>query len=349
MHSSHTDQPEVAVTVIVPTLNEAGFLEPTLQSILAQDYPLSKLEVLVVDGGSTDGTVEKIIKCAAENRCIRYFDNPETTVPYALNLGISEARGDVIMRMDCHSVYPANYISTLVDCLDELDADNVGGIVRSLPPDDSCQSEAIAVVLSSPYGVGNASFRIGSATIARVDTVPFGCYPRSVFERIGHYDVSLTRNQDDEFNARLRKHGGVIYLIPDVEIQYYTRKSLTRVFRMYYQYGLFKPLANRKSGILSSYRQLAPPALVFALAGSALLSIAFAKGFILFIALLMIYATFLALAAIACRVPSARIGTRFFLLLALPTVHLAYGIGYWKGLPALINTRWIASVKGTTR
>ncbi|MFK7857920.1 MAG: glycosyltransferase family 2 protein [Granulosicoccus sp.] len=349
MPSCQCDDPKVVVSVIVPTLNESGFFEPTIESILSQDFPSIQLEILVVDGGSTDGTLSEIEQCVLNHSCVRYISNPHTTVPYALNLGIREARGDIVMRMDCHSVYPYDYISTLVSQLDRLDADNVGGVIKSLPPDGSCKSEAIATALSSPYGVGNSSFRIGSETIIPVDTVPFGCYPRNVFERIGEFDVSLTRNQDDEFNARLRRLGGTIYLIPGVEIQYYTRRSLKLLFRMFFQYGLFKPLSNRKSGVLSSYRQLAPPILVLSAVFSLFASIFLSFGIFIPITLTLVYSGFLTAAALSCHIPSGRVKSRLFLLLALPTIHFAYGMGYWMGIPALFNPAWTASVTGTTR
>jgi len=253
----------LTVTVIVPVLNEAAFIGPTLQSILDQDFSQEQLEILVIDGGSSDNTREVLKEYQTQHTHLRYLHNDKATVPYALNLGISEARGSIIMRMDCHSVYPQHYISTLIRQLHDLDAQNVGGVVKSIAPDNSSKSEAIAVAMASRFGVGNALFRVGSKGIRQVDTVPFGCYPRKVFDAIGGFDVALTRNQDDEFNARLTRFGGRIFLIPSVEIQYYTRTTLSQVWRMFYQYGLFKPLANRKSGGLSRYRQLAPPALVF--------------------------------------------------------------------------------------
>jgi len=160
--------------------------------------------------------------------------------------------------MGAHTFYPVNYVSVLVKHLIELNADNVGAFLRTVPGDDSVRAHAISEVLSSTFGIGNAKYRTGVNEICRTDTVPFGCYNRGIFDKIGYFDEELLRNQDYEFNTRLIKNGGSIYLIPMVTINYFSRSSTKQLFRMHYQYGLYNPLVSLKVGRPMLSRHLVP-------------------------------------------------------------------------------------------
>ena len=219
------------VSIVMPCRNEAAYIGPCLDSVLATDYPLDRMEVLVADGRSDDGTREIVERCAAQHPCVRLLDNPARITPAALNTAIRVATGDVIIRMDAHGVYPRDYVPRLVRALEETGADNVGGVVITLPADDTPSARAIALAFSHPLGVGNAYFRIGVAGPRWVDTVPFGCFRRELFDRVGMFDEEMVRNQDDEFNLRLIGHGGRILLLPDVVARYYARRSLGAVAR----------------------------------------------------------------------------------------------------------------------
>ncbi|MGH7607745.1 MAG: glycosyltransferase family 2 protein, partial [Gemmatimonadales bacterium] len=258
------------VTVVLPCRNEGRYIAACLDSILAAAYPPERLEVLVVDGMSDDGTRERVARYAAAHPRIRLLDNPARIVPTALNVGIEAATGDVIARMDAHVVYPPEYLPRLVHALAESGADNVGGCIVTLPADGTAVAQAIAIALGHPFGVGNSHFRIGARGARFVDTVPFGCYRRDVFARIGLFDEDLVRNQDDEFNHRLVRRGGRVLLLPDVVSYYYARGSFAQVARMFYQYGAFKPLVARKVGRVMTLRQLVPAAFVSGLAAAAL-------------------------------------------------------------------------------
>src|SRR2546423_14406266 len=183
-----------------------------------------------------------------------------------MNAGIKEARGDVIMPMGAHAVYSPSYISQLVTALEETGADNVGGVLVTRPANETALARALAVGLSHPFGVGNSYFRIGAAERRLVDTVPFGCYRRAVFDRIGVFDEDLVRNQDDELNARLLKQGGRIMLIPEVVSHYYARGSPGPAARMVYPYGHFKPLAAPKGRQILTVRQVVAALFVCTLA-----------------------------------------------------------------------------------
>jgi len=317
--------------VIIPCRNERAFIRGCLESVTGGDFPEDRLEVLVVDGMSDDGTREEVEKFAAAHRSVSLHDNPRRIAPTALNVGIRQARGAIIVRTDAHSRYPRNYIASLVEWLEKSGADNVGGVWITRPANDSAKARAIAAGLSSPFGVGNAHFRIGVREPKWVDTVPFGCYRREVFDRIGLFDEELVRNQDDEFNARLIRRGGRILLVPDIVSEYFARESLGKLWRTYFQYGYFKPLAARKVGAVLTGRQLVPALFVALLiAGGALawfVPIAAAS----IASVLAVYAAADLLFAVRSGVSSGW-STVLWLTLVFPVLHVSYGLGYLKGV-----------------
>jgi GT2 family glycosyltransferase len=264
------------------------------------------------------------------------LDNPKKITPAALNLGITHAKGAVIVRMDAHVEYPADYISSLVRLLQESGADNVGGVCRTLPANGTALARAIAFGMSHPLGVGNSYFRIGSAEPRWVDTVPFGCYRREVFERIGLFDEQLVRNQDDELNFRLIKQGGRIRLSPKIVCRYYARESLGKLWRMYYQYGYFKPLVVRKVRVMT-LRQLAPPALVLGLLITGALAPWSRLAAGAFAAIVLTYAATIATCAAGA---VGKVGVAAAALFAvIPVLHLSYGLGYLQGVWKVLACR----------
>lgn len=247
------------LSVIVPIYQEEKYISKCIDSMLSQDYPKDDLEIILVDGMSKDRTREIVATYTAKYPFIRMIDNPERIAPCAMNRGIKEAKGDVIMRLDAHVYYPKNYFSLLVEKLNELPgAENVGALCNTLPVNDSITAQSIAAVLSSSFGMGNSHFRVGADKEMEVDTVPFGCFHKSIFDKVGLYDEELVRNQDDELNARIIKAGGKIYLIPQLVCEYYARDTAKKVFKMFYQYGVFKPLVNKKLGSPATVRQFFP-------------------------------------------------------------------------------------------
>lgn len=318
------------ITVIVPCRDESRYIDACLRSIAATTYPADRLEIIVADGMSTDGTRDRIAAAIAADPRITMIDNPALTSPVALNLGIARARGEIILRMDAHCEYPSDYIPTLVTALEEHKADNVGGVTVVQAAADTAVARAIALALAHPAGVGNSYFRIGTSAPKWVDTVPFGCWRRETFERIGLFDESLPRNQDDEFNMRLIRAGGRILLLPEVVTRYYARETLGQLWRMYYQYGFYKPLAARHSGARLRPRQLAPAAFVLSLAAGALL----APFTVLGAALLWLVAGFYALFVLWAVLPVTAqrgLATGLAFAGALPTMHFAYGAGFLHG------------------
>jgi glycosyltransferase involved in cell wall biosynthesis len=326
------------VSIVVPCRNEEAYIAHCLDSILAGDYPRDLLEVLVVNGGSGDRTPEILSRYAATHPGIIVLENPQGTTPAALNIGIRAASGGIIVRMDAHVLYPPDYIRRLVAGLEESGADNVGGVLETVPAEDTPTARAIALGISHRFGVGNAHFRIGADERREVDTVPFGCFRRELFERIGLFDEELIRNQDDEFNFRIITRGGRVLLLPDVFCRYFARRSLSQLARMYYQYGYFKPLVARKVGRVMTARQLVPALLVAGLCGSAALAIWVASAGAIFA---LIAGSYLAL-VLLCSADAARIhGLRcgVALLAVFPTLHFSYGAGFLLGIRDHLLTR----------
>ncbi|MFL5403179.1 MAG: glycosyltransferase family 2 protein [Gemmatimonadales bacterium] len=319
------------VSIIIPCRNEEGYIANCLDSILASAYPRRRIEILVADGQSSDGTRGILVRYAALHPGILLLDNPTGTTPAGLNLAIGAASGEIIIRMDAHVLYPADYIPRLVAALEESGADNVGGVLETVPAAETATARAIALGLSHRFGVGNAYFRTGVSEPREVDTVPFGCYRREVFDRIGLFDEELIRNQDDEFNFRLITRGGRVVLLPDVLCRYFARPSLTQLARMYYQYGYFKPLVARKVGRVMTVRQLIPSILVAILGVSAALSwwIPLAR-----LALAVTAGTYV-LVVLLCAgalMPAHGFRCAAALTLVFPTLHFSYGSGFLRGI-----------------
>jgi glycosyltransferase involved in cell wall biosynthesis len=323
--------PRPFVSIVIPCRNEERYIAACLDSILASDYPRDRLEVLVADGRSEDRTRETLAAYTARYPAIRLVDNPQRITPTGLNAAIRAARGDLVMRMDAHGVYPAGYVSQLVAALEETGADAVGGVIETLPADDSATARAIAVGLSHPLGVGNAYFRIGSRERRWTDAVSFGCYRRAVFERIGLFDEDLVRNQDDEFDLRLIKHGGRLLLVPEVVSSYYARRSLRQVAHMFHQYGYFKPLVARKLGRIMTYRQLAPPLFLLSLAASLLAGLWWRPAAFVGAGIAAVYAA----VVLGCGVAAVRrhgIRVATVLVGVFPMLHVSYGVGFLRGV-----------------
>jgi glycosyltransferase involved in cell wall biosynthesis len=318
------------VSIAIPCRNEAPYIAGCLGSILAGDYPLDRLEILVADGLSDDGTREILRTYAAEHSCVTVLDNHALSTPAALNLAIRSASGSVVVRMDAHVLYPPDYVRRLVEALEETGADNVGGVLETVPADDTSVARAIAMGLSHPFGVGNSHFRTGTRHRREVDTVPFGCYRRETFDRIGLFDEELVRNQDDELNFRLIASGGRILLLPEVTCRYFARRSFGQVARMYYQYGYFKPLVARKLGRVMTVRQLVPSMLIATLVGSASLSQWVPGAGAAFAVITAIYGGFVLVCSAAATGSDLRCGLA--LAAVFPTLHFSYGFGFIRGI-----------------
>jgi len=330
--ADHTAIPVPFISVLAPCYNEERHIAAFIDGILRQDYPAARMEVLLIDRMSTDRTREIIRGCSSKHAFIRLLENDRRFVPHALNLGIRSSSGEVIVRMDVHSEYPANYLSRLVSERTRLNADNTGGVWVMRPSGSSLLSLALAEAQSSVFGVGNAAYRKGTGKIRRVDTVPYGCFPRNLFDRIGMFDEDLLRNQDDEFNARINQNGGSVWLIPDVKIIYHSRPTVSSLCRMFYQYAFFKPLVNLKLKRPATVRQFIPPLFVVFLLLGWVPALLHPMAAFVYIAGICLYAA----AGFVATATAVRRTGKVLLIFYLPGLfflqHLAYGTGYWIGI-----------------
>lgn len=327
---SEANDAALFASVVIPCRNERRYIKACLDSILTSGNQSRLLEVLVIDGHSDDGTREIVADYSLREPRVQLVDNPKRITPVALNVGARMARGDTIIIMGAHCRYPADYVAGLVSWLERTNADVVGGICRTIPATDQPIHRAIAAAMSHPFGVGNSHFRVGVSSPRWVDTVPFGCYRREVFHRIGYFDEDLVRNQDDEFNYRLLTRGGRLLLVPEIVSEYIARDSFGKLARMFYQYGVFKPTAARKVGRILSVRQLVPPAFVAALGGSLVLA-PLSEWMAALCALIVASYSAIVLATAAIAAPRLGLRGAGCLAVAFPILHMSYGFGFLRG------------------
>ena len=324
--ASSANQPYVSV--VMPVRDEAGFIERSLRAVLEQDYPPERLEVLVADGMSTDGTRDLVAAVGARTRNLRIIDNPGAIASTGLNRAIADARGEIIVRVDGHTIVDRDYVSGCVAALQTFGADCVGGPMRAVG--EGRFGRAVAAATSSPFGVGGARFHYSDRQ-EWVDTVYLGAWWRTTFDRIGLFDEAMVRDQDDEFSYRLLDAGGRILLSPKIRSLYVVRGSPRALWRQYFQYGFWKVRVLRKHPRQGRARQLVPSAFVVALLSTGLAALIGYWGRAAFFVLTAAYSA----ASIAAAVSSARrVGWTLLpgLVLAFAIVHVSYGCGFLAGL-----------------
>lgn len=333
------------VTVIMPIRNKKQFIERSLGAVLTQDYPHDRIEVIVADGMSSDGTRDIIQRLCAQHSdsTVIIIDNPHLIVSTGLNHAIRTARGEIIVRVDGRTIIEPDYVRECVAALERTGADNVGGRMNAVGT-RSVLGQAIALATSSPFGVGGARFHY-STDEEWVDTVYMGAWRRDTLERFGGFDEEMVRNQDDELNYRLRAHGGKILLSPRIRSRYYNRTTLGALWEQYFYYGYWKVRVLQKHPAQMRPRQFAPPLLV-----GALLSGLFGGMFSqlvrhLWFLLVLVYSTAnLSAALLTARRfarstplphPPAAVLRRLPLVYA--TLHIAYGLGFVVGMVKFRN------------
>lgn len=332
-----------SVTVLMPVRNESAYIERALDAVFAQDYPAEQIQILVVDGRSTDDTRERAQRLSRERgREITLVDNPGHIAPCALNAGLREATGEIIVRVDGHCEIGPKYVHNGVAHLEDpahVDVAGVGGVLDTVG--ETATARAIAVAMSSRLGVGGSAFRTSDPDepVRSVDTVAFPAYRRATLEAAGPFDEELVRNQDDEYNYRLRKAGHRILLVPDMPVRYFSRATLGSLFRQYRQYGFWKVRVLQKHPRQMSPRQFAPPLLVGGLLTSFAVLFGLGLGVLpgpnafwaaLGVALPVVYGLFLTVGA--TRTARARRVGAPTLIVALALMHTGYGAGFLGGL-----------------
>jgi glycosyltransferase involved in cell wall biosynthesis len=324
-----------SISIIIPLLNEEKYIDKFIFSLRQQTYPNNKLEFLfLVDDDTIDGTEESIRRFSSGHSNIKIIRQVgKKTVPVLLNQGIKESKGEVVVRLDAHSFYASNYLEKCIEFLEKTGADNVGGPVIS--KGHGFLSNAIALALSSVFGVGNSLFRMSNYE-GFVDTVPFGAWRRSTFDKFGFFDESLKRNQDDEFNFRITKNGGNIFMTPQIKSEYYVRGSLSSLWRQYWQFGYFKVKVMKKHKSSPSLRALVPGGFLMTIILSLLLSLFSLLFFKIFSAIFLFYLFFLILGSIFTVVKRRRYQYIAVLPLIFMVIHFSYGLGFLESMVSSI-------------
>lgn len=326
------------LSVIVPIYNEEKYIAKCIDSILEQDYPKDDLEVILADGMSKDRTREIVARYTTKYPFIHLIDNPNRIAPCAMNLGIKEAKGDVIMRLDAHATYEKNYFSALVAALKKYNADNVGAVCHTDVLNKNPKTIAIREVLSNKFGVGNSTFRTGIKGAQEVETVPFGCWRRDVFDKYGMYDERLIRNQDIELNKRIVRGGGKIVIIPDTYCTYLARETYKALAKNNYGNGKWNILTvyYTKEIRSLSLRHFVPLAFVLSLILPTIVGLFWHPA--LFISALALGAYLVALGSISAKLAITKRENFFYLLASFIVLHISYG---WGSLAGIIRLPFI--------
>jgi succinoglycan biosynthesis protein ExoA len=334
----------LTVSIVVPCLNEQATIRLLLEAIYAQTYPRASLEVIIADGMSTDGTRAEIAAFIATHPdlAVTVVDNPPGSIPAALNRAMQQGRGEIILRLDAHSMPYPDYVERCVADLEAGLGENVGGVWEIRPGGTGWLAESIAVAAAHPLGAGDALYR-HAVRPDYVDTVPFGAFKRELLALVGFFDESLLTNEDYEFNVRIRRAGGRIWLDPAIRSVYLARPTLKALARQYFRYGFWKWRMLRRYPDSLRWRQGLPPLFVLSLLGGALLAVFLPLFRYLLAGEILIYAAALLAAGLHSAWQRRKVSLITGLPAAIAVMHLAWGMGFlWsmiKGIGTPANLR----------
>lgn len=326
------------VSVVIPCLNEEQYINDCLLGIVNNGFDNSKIEILVVDGGSNDKTITIIQALQEEYSFIKIVNNERKKTPFALNLGIKNAKFNKVLIAGAHANYPKGYLFRLNELLEQPDIDAIGGVLETKAKNITPKSEAICYVLSHPLGVGNSTFRLGANKLIEVDTVPFGLYKKEVFEKIGYYNERLIRNHDMELSSRIKSAGYKIWLEPNFACTYYARETFSALAKNNYGNGLWNLKTLAITSKISSLRlrhyipMLFVLSIVFSIVAGLMFSIL--PLLILGAGILLLHAFILLMVAVKLRSKSV-----FYVWYAFLVLHYSYGVGSIVGLFSWFNVK----------
>ncbi|MBE0536474.1 MAG: glycosyltransferase family 2 protein [Phycisphaerae bacterium] len=312
------------VSILAPCRNEVEYVERAVNSILQSDYPADRMEILVLDGMSDDGTRNIVARMAEQDERVRMLDNPQEIVPTAMNIGIRASRGDYVVRIDCHTLFSYDYISKCIEVSQRTCADNVGGYCMTCAGAETGVARAIAAATSCPFGVGNSAFRL-TGPEKEVDTVPFGTYRKEIFNKVGLYDERLVRNQDIELNSRIRRAGGRIIISPEIKLSYFNRASYRGLWQQSFNNGLWNLYTVYFVGGGLSLRHFVPMLFVSGLLCLIPLALCFHPLAWLLAADVALYACAAAFSAAQCA--RRRPVNTLLVMVSFAVLHIAYGLG----------------------
>ncbi len=326
------------VSIIIPCRNEEKYIGKCLDSLILQDYSKKKTEITVVDGMSEDKTRKIVERYIKKYSYIKLLDNLKKITPCALNKGIKNTKGEIIVRIDAHAFYKKDYISKCVEYLNRYKADNVGGLLKILPSENKPMDKSIALSISNPFGVGNAYYKSGySGRPKWVDTVFGGCYKREVFQKVGLFNENLVRSQDMEFNLRLKRAGGKILLVPDIVSYYYPKSTLKDFFLHNLEDGVWAIYPLKFVKMPLKLRHYLPLIFILSFIGTGIFGIFFQP--FLWSFLLIIVAYFLANFYFSAKIAIKEKNIRFLFLMPVTFTarHIGYGLGSLFGLIKLLK------------
>lgn len=328
--------PNLFISIIVPCRNEKNYIQRFLDSVILQNYPKDHMELLIADGSSEDGTRDIILEYIKKYPFIRLIDNPQKYTPFGLNLAIKEAKGDIILRLDSHAMYPQDYVLKCVQYLAKSVADNVGGVIKTTPGKNTLAAKAIALCMSHSFSVGNSYFRKGTQGPMEVDTVFGGCYKKEVFKKIGLFNEKLIRSQDLEFNLRLRRAGGKIMLFPDIVSYYYPKSTFKEFFKHNFADGQWAILPLRFTGKFFRLRHYVPLIMGLVFLGLLVFSLFFKFLFGIWLFLVGLYLCLTLFFSVIVSRKEKDLRLLFVMPIAFLMRTVGYGLGSLWGMIRLI-------------
>ncbi|MBL7085890.1 MAG: glycosyltransferase family 2 protein [Candidatus Cloacimonetes bacterium] len=322
-------------SIIIPCRNEEKYIGTCINSIISS-IPNDVVEIIVVDGDSTDKTSAIVQKLSSEFPIIKLMQNPSRTVPSAMNIAIKECKGNFILRLDAHTDYPPDYIQNCVSAMYETNAECVGGIVITIQNGNSLSAKIVQMLTTHWFGVGNSSFRLNPKP-HYADTVPFGFFKKSIFSRIGYFDERLTRNQDYEFNQRIIKTGGKVWLDPKIKVNYKNQPTVMGLLKQAFGTGKWNVWMWRVAPYSFKLRHAIPGFFAMGLIGLILLSFFFSPLWFVLLYLLGFYFLLSLFASIQQSLRYKVLFPFFILPFGFFLYHLSYGLGIITGILLLIT------------
>jgi len=328
------------VSIIIPCRNEGEFIGKCLDSIIAQNYPKERLEAFVVDGMSNDETRRIAENYIQKNSYIKLLDNPKKITPCALNIGIKNSKGELIIWMSSHNEYEKEYVSKCVKYLEKFNADAVGGIIETVPRNNTLIGKLVCTATSHPFGVGKSIHKIGSKNPQWADTAFSVCYKRKIFKKVGTFNENLVRGQDMEFSLRLKKAGLRTLLVPEIASHYYPRSDFRSFMKHNIKNGVWAILPFKYTTTMPvSLRHLVPLAFTSSLIASLMLFFLIPIFIWLFFFILGSYCLINLYFSLKIAIQKSNLGYLFLMPIMFLALHISYGLGSMWGLLNVIFSK----------
>lgn len=317
------------VSIVIPMLNERDAIVRCINSILAQDYPSDKLEIIVVDGLSADGSREQVQTLIKQHQSIRLLDNPQKRTPRSLNIGIQNAAGDVVIILGAHTTIDNKFVSTNIKYMNELDVKCTGG--TQINVGETFLQRAIGYGMGSVFGMPSAPYRFFPKK-RFVDTVVYAAYRKELFDEIGYFDEELHISEDAELNWRIRQAGHKIFYTPEIISYYYPRKNLKTLFKQFLNYGILRVNVIKKHYDALKLIHMLPPAFVGLLITLGVGGIFLPSLWSVLAVILTLYLLYIVLGAVLTAVKLKKLKYMVILPVVFSTMHISWGLGFFIGI-----------------